>query len=99
MIRHDVITLVSDASSPRGVHEDADPAERTVMCTVRSVSRREVYEAMAQGRKPEVVFELAQAYDYKGEERILFHGAAYDLVRSYETDADSIELICEKAKV
>lgn len=99
MVRHDVITLVSDASRPRGVHEAEEPSQRTVMCSVRSVSRREVYEAMAQGHKPEIQFELTQAYDYRGEERILFHGAAYDLIRSYETEADGIELICEKAKV
>jgi SPP1 family predicted phage head-tail adaptor len=97
MNKYDTIQLMGDLPEAHGVHDDYTPIGRCVYCEVKSVGRREAYEAMSHGYHPEVVFELAQAFEYRGEKRIVYQGNDYNIVRTYETQADTIELVAEKA--
>lgn len=96
MQKHDVITLVAENPGERGVYEDATDTERMVYCTVRSVGMRESYEAMAHGKRPELVFVLSQDFEYQGEKRVIYHNVRYDVIRTYVTEADGIELTVER---
>ena len=96
MVKHDVILLVADSPAERGVHDEHDRQTRAVFCKIKSVSRREAYEAMSHGKHPEYVFELSQAFEYQGEKRAIYGGATYDIMRAYETETDAIELIAER---
>lgn len=98
MEMHDVITLVNDDPAVRGVYEDATPQLRNVFCTIKSVDRRESYEAMSHGKNPEIVFELTQAFEYNGEKRVICHDQEYEILRSYVTRTDGIELVAERVK-
>lgn len=96
MVKADVLTLITEIPAARGAFEEAATTERVVYCTVRSVGMREAYEAMGHGLKPEWVFELAHAFEYQGEKRCIFRGVHYNVIRTYVTEADGIEITVER---
>ncbi len=96
MKRYGTIELVSDMPEAHGVHEKAEQLPRFNYCEIKSVNRREAYEAMSHGFHPQYVFVLAQAFDYHGEKQLRYDGALYNILRSYETETDSIELTAER---
>ena len=97
MTKSDVLTLISESPEARGVNERATATERNVFCTVRSVTMRENYEALAHGMMPELVFVLAQDFEYQGEKRCKRGGVYYDIIRTYVTEADGIELTVQRS--
>ena len=97
MQKADVITLLSERDNPRGVHEDPEPIPREGYCTVRSVGMQEFYSALTAGVQTEIKFILSQDFEYQGERRLLYHGQPYDVVRTYVTENDSIELTARRA--
>ena len=99
MIRHDVISLITETDSAHGVHADVTETAREVMCEVQSVKRSEYYTALNSGIMPEYVFKLALAEDYQGEHFARYKGLKYRIVRSYMTDDDGIELTAERSDV
>lgn len=96
MVRADVLTLISEAPAAHGAFESYTPTERQVYCTVRSVGMRESYEAMSHGLHPEWVFELTHSFEYEGEKKCRFRGIAYNVIRTYVTEADGIEITVER---
>lgn len=96
MMKADTLTLIAEAV-PRGVNDSPLESERTVFCTVRSVGMRENYEALAHGLHPELVFVLTQDFEYQGEQRCRYNGVYYDIIRTYVTEADGIELTAQRA--
>jgi head-tail adaptor len=97
VIVSDVITLLSETQAQRGVHDAPEYAERQVYCTVRSVGRNEFYQALALGIQTEIRFILDQSFEYQGERRLLYHDQPYEIIRTYVTEADGIELTARKA--
>lgn len=97
MQKADTITLLSERDNPRGVHEDPELIEREVYCTVRSVGMQEFYSALTAGVQTEIKFILSQDFEYQGERRLLYHGDPYDIVRTYVTESDTIELTARRA--
>lgn len=97
MVRADVLTLIVESPQAHGVHESITASERTVLCTVRSVGMTESYTAMGHGLAPEWVFVLTHAFEYEGEKRCRFQGVDYRIIRTYVTEADSIELTVERS--
>lgn len=70
-------------------------SETTVLCGKRSVGRSEFYNAAANGMRPELVL-VIHGYEYHDEKVVRFEGAKYNVVRSYATTFEEIELTCEK---
>lgn len=97
MTRADVIELVTENRTGHGVHEAVTDSERTVMCTVESVRRSEYYNALNAGFQPEYVFKLALANDYQKERIVKFHGQKFQVVRTYLTEDDGIEITVERS--
>lgn len=94
MKRYDAIQLIAETPSVHGVFETPIEETRTVLCEVRSVTRNEVYQAMAVGVNASIVFVLAIAEDYNDEKELLYKGKRYRVIRTYVAD-DGIELTCE----
>ena len=94
MKRYDAIQLIAETPSVHGVFEDPIEETRTVLCEVRSVTRNEVYQAMAVGVNASIVFVLSLAEDYNDEKECLYKGKRYRVIRTYVAD-DGIELTCE----
>lgn len=97
MNRADVIQLITENRTGHGVHEAVTDTERTVMCTIQSVTRSEYYNALNAGYQPEYVFKLALAEDYQNERIVKFHGQKFRVVRTYRTDDEGIEITVERS--
>ena len=82
-------------------NEIVDPAERTVMCRISSVTRSEFYSAATAGLQPELTVILSDAEDYRGETLVRYPGVdggqLYSVIRTYRggrtAGPDGIELI------
>ena len=97
MMRADVIQLITETASAHGVHESITETAREVMCTVKSVSRSEYYNALNAGINPTYVFYLTLSDDYQGERVVRYKGIKYRVVRTYMTDDDGIEITVERS--
>ena len=97
MNRADVIRLITENRTGHGVHEAVTDTERTVMCTIQSVTRSEYYNALNAGIQPEYVFKIALAEDYQNERLVKYHGQKFRVVRTYRTNDDGIEITVERS--
>ena len=88
-------------STTHGVDANQEPTEtivkRTVFAAKKSVWMREHYTAASFDQRPEIVY-VAWQREYHGEMQIEV-GAGdnlkeYQVIRSYEPNAEEIELIC-----
>lgn len=93
----DVIQLISETRRGHGVHEAVTRTARTVMCTVQSVTRREFYDALNAGVRPEYVFALTLAEDYQRERLVMYQGQLYRVVRTFRTPDGGIEITVERS--
>lgn len=91
-----VLTLIAEQTHPLGVFEDPSPTERTVYCTVRSVSYHERYEAASHGLRPELIVKLADPLEYGGESRCRIDGTDYTVLHEYLTKDGGVELTLER---
>ncbi len=91
-----MMTLINDAGQPLSVFEPSQPVERTVYCTVRSVSYKERYEAASHGLRPELIVKLADTLEYQGERRCVLDGQEYTIMHDYLTQDGGVELTLER---
>lgn len=71
------------------------PAERKILCGIKSIGRNEFYAAAQAGLRPEITF-IIHNYEYNGEKEVKFEGQKYKVIRTYSTDFEEMELVCEK---
>lgn len=69
--------------------------EKTILCCKKSIGRNEFYSAAVAGLKPEITF-LVHGYEYSGEDEVKFEGSKYKVIRTYSTDFEELELVCER---
>lgn len=71
------------------------PVERKILCGIKSIGRNEFYAAAQAGLRPEITF-IIHNYEYNGEKEVKFEGQKYKVIRTYSTDFEEMELVCEK---
>ncbi len=98
MMRANVCDLITVSPEAAGVGTDRTETSRTVFCTVRSIGQQEAYLAMAQGLNPELKIVLAQDFEYAGERLCEIDGVRYDIIRTYTTETDGIELTLQRTQ-
>lgn len=99
MVRADVVTLITQIPGQHGVFDEVTETGRTVMCTVRSASYRDIAAAGSDGLRPEIIFRLAQDFEYQDEKIAEFHGKRYNVDRVYfADDSDWIDLTCSRGE-
>lgn len=96
MVRADVCELIAESPQAHGIFDAASETKRKVYCTVKSIGQNEAYQARAAGLNPELKLVLAHAFEYKGEKLAEFHSERWRIIRTYITEADSIELTIQK---
>lgn len=78
---------------------DSFPVEHRAATEVwadrKSVTRAEYYQASQSGIKADVIFTVP-AIDYAGQSVVEYDGELYDVVRTYQTELDHIDLTCTK---
>lgn len=67
---------------------DTEPTSREVLCTVRTVSRTEYFEATRAGLSPSYQFSVFAA-EYNGEPMVEYQGETYEIYRAYQNDANN----------
>lgn len=73
-------------------------APKEVFALIASVGRNEFYAAAHAGLKPEITFQIRVA-DYGREELVEYDSMTYQVIRTYQTGTDWIELVCERKVV
>lgn len=97
MIHADVLGLIGADPRAHGVFDHPQECVRTVYCTVRSASYRDIAAAGTDGLRPELIFRLAHSCEYLGEQRAEYQGRIYNIDRTYiAADSDWIELTCSR---
>ena len=97
MMKADVLTLITVSPEAAGVGTEPTKTKRDVFCTVRSIGQQEAYLAMGQGLNPELKVILAHDFEYEGERLCEMDGVLYDILRTYVTETDGIELTLQRA--
>lgn len=69
--------------------------ETVILCGLKSVARNEYYSAATAGLRPEIVF-IIHPYEYNGEQKVIYEGIRYSVVRSYSVNMEELELTCER---
>lgn len=96
MMRAGIATLISVSPEAEGVGIDPAESTRDVYCTARSIGMKEAYQAMATGLNPEIKIVLAHDFEYQDEPLLEYEGRRYKIIRTYITEADGIELTCQR---
>lgn len=69
--------------------------ERTeVFVNVKSVKYSEFYTAQVAGYNPQIIFEIADYYDYDGQPLIEYENVLYKVIRTYRTTI-ALEIVCQ----
>lgn len=66
---------------------------REVFCNEKGIKRTEFYQAQTVGYKPELCIEI-KADEYANEDYFEFNGNMYNILRTYPTKNENLELIC-----
>lgn len=96
MFLRDVIYLIRQDPDLHGFTDPVTETRHMVYVTVRSVGHTEVYEAMAQGMRPSLIFRIGNFQDYRGERYVEYNGERYRVIRTYRTGF-AIDLTVEEA--
>lgn len=68
--------------------------ETEIFVDVKSVTRSEFYTAQQAGYDPQIVFEMADYYDYDNQPLIKYEDVVYKIIRTYRTNV-SLQLVCQ----
>ena len=96
MIRVNTANLITVSPEAAGVGTEPTETKRTVYCTLKSIGQQEAYLAMGQGLNPELKVILAHDFEYQGERLCEIDGVKYDILRTYVTETDGIELTLQR---
>ena len=96
MMRANAVDLITVNPEAAGVGTEPSETKRTVFCTVKSIGQQEAYLAMGQGLNPELKVILAHDFEYEGERLCELDGVRYDILRTYITETDGIELTLQR---
>lgn len=64
----------------------------------KSVTRAEYYQATQSGVKADIVFTV-NAIDYDGQSVVVCDDVEYDVIRTYQSELDHIDLTCSRRGV
>lgn len=66
-----------------------------ILCGVKSIGRNEFYNAAVAGFKPTVIF-IVHNYEYEGQKTVEYKGQKYNVIKTYATGFEELELTCER---
>ena len=87
-----VITLIGEAVTKNAYGAPVSAkTERVVFCKCKSVTGAEFYSGQQAGLSLSHVFET-NPINYRGEKLLTYNGDTYSVIRTYQRDADTLEL-------
>lgn len=96
-MRDIVCTLLSTTTNQDEIGNEKEKIEKKVIpiIKVEDVFSKEFYQANQQGFKPSLRLRIS-ALNYNDEEKLIYMGKVYSIIRTQELTADEIVLICER---
>lgn len=96
-MRDIVCTLLSTTTNQDEIGNEKKKIEKKVIpiIKVEDVFSKEFYQANQQGFKPNLRLRIS-ALNYNDEEKLIYMGKVYSIIRTQELTADEIVLICER---
>lgn len=91
----EVILLQTESEIVSAFDIPAEVGRTELLAERKGATRSEFYAAEAINRRIDEVF-VVNSLDYSGEIYLLFEGDLYDVIRSYPTGHDRVELSCER---
>lgn len=67
-----------------------------VFCAIKSVARSEFYTARQAGYDPQIIFEIADYFDYNDEQIVEYCEKFYKVIRTYRTGT-TLQIVCAHA--
>lgn len=92
---NDIIKLITTTVSTTVNSQGDFPVtrnERSIFALVKSIGTKEFYEATTAGLKPEIKFVIQDYLDYEGEKELAFNGFRYQIMRTYRTQSNQLEI-------
>ncbi len=68
---------------------------KELICEVLSIGQSEFYLAAQSEYKPEIKFKIADFLDYESEDRILYDGQYYEIIRTYR-NGNALEITAQR---
>lgn len=96
-MRDIVCTLLSTTTNQDEIGNEKEKIGKKVIpiIKVEDVFSKEFYQANQQGFKPSLRLRVS-ALNYNDEEKLIYMGKVYSIIRTQELTADEIVLICER---
>jgi len=95
MLWRDTIDLVSIAYTINDIGNSVEvETKSTVFANKKSIRQSEFYQAMANGLKPEIMFEI-RSIDFSNQDRLEYNSKKYRIIRAYSKNGEITELVCE----
>jgi len=95
MLFRDVIELITVTTTQNELGDDIETKTyKQVYANKKSVRQSEFYQAMNNGLKPELMFEV-RSIDYSNEESLRYNDKEYAIIRVYDKKGEITELTCQ----
>lgn len=96
MRRSDIIYLISMVDGENLIGDSIKVPVKSdyIFAEVKSIRQSEFYQAAATGFRPEIMFEI-QPFEYNGEPMLEYEGKTYSIIRAFQKNADTLELVCQ----
>lgn len=96
MLWSEIIELISITHNVNTLGDIVEiKTKKQVYANETSVKRSEFYQAMQNGLRPEVIFEV-KSIDYTDEKKIEWDSKEYNVIRTYSKDREVVELVCNR---
>lgn len=90
----EIIELVSTVPDVNDLGNTIETeVKRQIFADKKSIRQSEFYQASATGLKPELMFEV-WTDEYQNEEALYYNGKKYKIIRTYDKNVRTMELIC-----
>ncbi|MFZ5352744.1 MAG: phage head closure protein [Bacillota bacterium] len=95
MLFREVINLISINYGENDIGDYTETETlKQVFADKQSVRQSEYYQAQAAGLRPELMF-LVRSIDYNQETKLEYNDKQYSIIRTYDKDGETTELICQ----
>jgi len=95
----DIVTLLKAETTKDKYGDTIETTEETeVFADRKSVTRQEFYTALTGGIDAKIVFAV-RVDDYADQEKLMYNGKTYYVVRTYQKGESLIELVCSDKAV
>ena len=97
-MRDVVCYLLSTSTISNNIGVEKDEGQTQIECPlikVEDVYSDEFYKANAEGFKPTLRLRIS-SLNYNNERELIYRGTTYSIIRTQESEADEIILICER---